>query len=88
MSDFREMAEISAIFDCQKKFKLLEYGCDTYRFNTPDLGFQIFKFRDFMGNNIFRENPKSVHKKRAKFKYFAKVITYSKSSDHVLQEYT
>ena len=34
----------------------------------------------------FREIFKSVHK-IAKFKYFAKVITYSKSPDYVLQSY-
>ena len=45
---------------------------------------KIFNFRDFMDNNIFCENHKSVHK-IANCKYFAKVIIYSKSPDHVLK---
>ena len=36
-----------------------------------------------MSKNRFREIPLSVHK-IAKFEYFAKVIIYSKSPDHVL----
>ena len=39
-----------------------------------------------MGKNKFSEICQSVHK-IAKFKYFAKVITYSKSPYHVLQSY-
>ena len=44
---------------------------------------KIFKFCDFMDNNTFRENHKSVYK-IAKYKYFGKVIIYSKSPDHLL----
>ena len=39
-----------------------------------------------MSKNRFREIFKSVHKS-AKFGYFAKVITYSKSPDHVFQSF-
>ena len=39
-----------------------------------------------MNYNIFRKNHKTVHK-IVKFKYFAKVITYSKSQDQLLQNY-
>ena len=35
---------------------------------------------------MFRENHKSVHR-TPKFRYFTKVITYSKSLDHLLQSY-
>ena len=44
---------------------------------------EIFKFRENMSKNRFREISLSVHK-IAKFEYFAKVIIYSKSPDHVL----
>ena len=40
-----------------------------------------------MSINRFREIPKSVHR-IAKFRYFAKVITYSKFPYHVLQGYS
>ena len=44
---------------------------------------EVFKFRENMSKNRFREISLSVHK-IAKFKYFAKVIIYLKSPDHVL----
>ena len=44
---------------------------------------KILKFRENMSKNRFREISLSVHK-IAKFEYFAKVIIYSKSPDHVL----
>ena len=44
---------------------------------------EIIKFHNFMDNNIFREIV-SIHQ-IAKFKYLAKVITYLKSQDSVLQ---
>ena len=43
---------------------------------------EIFNFPENMSKNRFREIFCSVHK-IAKSKYFAKVITYSKSSDHM-----
>ena len=45
-----------------------------------------FKFRENTNKNRFREISLSV-RKIAKFKKFAKVITYSKSPDYVLQSY-
>ena len=46
--------------------------------------FRIYNyFRENMSKNRFREISLSVHK-IAKFKYFAKVIIYSKSPEHVL----
>ena len=65
----------------------------SYLFKAGDLGIsnisfvfscKIFEFRDFMGNKIFRENHKSIHK-LAKFKYFVKVIMCSKFPNHVLE---
>ena len=47
---------------------------------------EIFKFRENISKNRFREIFLSVHK-IPKSKYFAKVITYSKYPDHVLQSY-
>ena len=44
---------------------------------------EIFKFRENMSKNRFREISLSVHK-IAGFEYFAKVIMYSRSPDHVL----
>ena len=44
---------------------------------------EIFKFRENMKKNRFRKISSSVHK-IAKFEYFAKVIIYSKSPDHIL----
>ena len=44
---------------------------------------KVFKFRENMSKNRFREISLSVHK-IAKFEYIAKVIIYSKSPDHVL----
>ena len=41
---------------------------------------------DSMENNIFRENQESPAR-IAKFEYFVKVFTYSKSLDHMLQNH-
>ena len=54
-----------------------------WRFRIYNYFCEIFKFRENMSKNRFREISLSVHK-IAKFKYFAKVIIYSKSPDHVL----
>ena len=54
-----------------------------WRFRIYNYFREIFKFRENMSNNRFREISLSVHK-IAKFEYFAKVIIYSKSPDHVL----
>ena len=37
MGDFREMSEMSGIFDCPKKFEILEYGRGIYHFKAPDV---------------------------------------------------
>ena len=54
-----------------------------WRFRIYNYFREIFKFRKNMSKNRFREISLSVHK-IAKFEYFAKVIIYSKSPDHVL----
>ena len=43
----------------------------------------ILKFLHFMENTIFRKNQKSAHR-IMKFEYFTKILTYSKSPDHML----
>ena len=54
-----------------------------WRFRIYNYFREIFKFRDFM--NTLRNFAKSVFAHiLEKFEYFAKVITYSKSPDHVL----
>ena len=54
-----------------------------WRFRICNYFREIFKFRDFM--NTLRNFAKSVFAHIfAKFEYFAKVILYSKSPDHVL----
>ena len=54
-----------------------------WRFRLYNYFPEIFKFRDFM--NTLRNFAKSVFVHIfAKFEYFAKVILYSKSLDHVL----
>ena len=54
-----------------------------WRFRIYNRFREIFKFRDFM--NALRNFAKSVFAHIfAKFEYFAKVIIYSKSPDHVL----
>ena len=54
-----------------------------WRFRVYNYFREIFKFRENMSKNRFREISLSVNK-IAKFDYFAKVIIYSKSPDHVL----
>ena len=54
-----------------------------WRFRMYNYFREIFKFLKSMSKNRFREIYLSVHK-IAKFEYFAKVIIYSKSQDHVL----
>ena len=78
----------------RKDFKLLKYEHIIYiilkhviwRFRWYKLFREVFKFRDNASKNRFREISLNVHK-IAKFKYFTKVITYSKSPDYVLQSY-
>ena len=54
-----------------------------WRFRIYNYFREIFKFRDFM--NTLRNFAKSVFAHIfAKFEYFAKVIIYSTSPDHVL----
>ena len=54
-----------------------------WRFLIHNYFREIFKFRDFM--NTLRNFAKSLSAHIfAKFEYFAKVILYSKSPDHVL----
>ena len=70
-------------------FKLLKYEHIIYHFKARDLDKlfrEIFKFRENTSKNRFREISLNVHK-IAKFNQFAKVITYSKSPDYLLQSY-
>ena len=74
----------------RKNVKLLKYEHIIYHFKGRGLEIskcnyfrEIFKFRDFM--NTLRNFAKSVCAHIfAKFEYFAKLIIYSKSPDHVL----
>ena len=43
----------------------------------------ILKFLHSVENTIFRKNQKSAHR-IAKFEYFMKIVTYSKSPDDML----
>ena len=54
-----------------------------WRFRIYNYFCEVFKFRENMSKNRFREISLSVHK-IAKFEYFAKVIIYWKYPDHVL----
>ena len=58
----------------------------TWGFQIYYLLREIFKFCDFMDNNIFQGDHESVDKIE-KFQYFGKVVTNSKSQDQVLQNY-
>ena len=54
-----------------------------WRFRIYNYFREIFKFRENMGKDRFREIPLNVHK-ITKFEYFAKINIYSKSPDHML----
>ena len=87
MSNFREMAP-EQLFEKISNFKnmnvlyiILKHVI--WRFRIYNYFREIFKFRDFM--NTYRNFAKSVFAHIfVKFEYFAKVIIYSKSPDHVL----
>ena len=91
MSNFREMAPPMApelMFEKISNFKIMNIlyiilKHVVWRFQIYNYFREIFKFRENMSKNRFREISLSVHR-IAKFKYFAKVIIYSKSPDHVL----
>ena len=87
MSNFREMAP-KRMFEKISNFKIMNIlhiilKHLVWRFRICNYFREIFKFRENMSKNRFREISLSVHK-IAKFKYFTKVIIYSKSPDHVL----
>ena len=76
---------------CPKKFKLLKYNEHIiHHFKARDLEIplirEIFKFRENTSKTNFAEIFLSVYT-IAKLKYFAKVTTYSKSPDYVLESY-
>ena len=90
MSNFREMAPQSPerMFEKISNFKIMNIlyiilKHVVWRFRIYNYFREIFKFRENTSKNRFREISLSVHK-IAKFKYFPKVIIYSKSPDHVL----
>ena len=87
MGNFREMAperlfkKISNFKNMNMLYIILKHV--VWRFRIYNYFCEIFKFRDFM--NTLRNFVKSVFAHIfAKFEYFAKVIIYSKSPDHVL----
>ena len=87
MSNFREMAP-ERMFEKISNLKIMNIlniilKHVVWRFRIYNNFCEIFKFRENMSKNRFREISLSVHK-IAKFKYFAKVIIYLKSPDHVL----
>ena len=96
MSNFREMTLKWLQNGCSKNFKLLKYEPIIYLYNhfkalcleisnIKLLSRNIQISRKYEQETISRNFEKyfSVHK-IAKFEYFAKVIIYSKSPDHVL----
>ena len=88
------MAKISVIYCCQKKFQTLRIRMCYISVKASDIDIRIdylfckiiLKFLDFMENTIFRKNQKSTHR-IAKFEYFTKIVTYSKSLDHMFQNH-
>ena len=69
MSDFREIVRSRLYFEVQKSFRLLKFIHVVYRFEARDLENQniwllreIFKYRENMSNNGFRETQKSFLK--------------------------
>ena len=91
MSNFRDMALHGSGMAVRKNFKLLKYEHIIYHFKARGLEIsniynyfrEILKFRDFYEHfKKFREICFCLF--FAKFEYFAKVIIYSKSPDHVL----
>ena len=87
MSNFREMLRKGS----RKNFRLLKYEHIIYHFkargDSVDINFfaKYLNFEEILAKTDFTKFS-SVYK-IAKFRYFAKVITYSKSPDHVLQSY-
>ena len=87
MSNFREMApermfeKISNLKIMNILYFILKHV--VWRFRIYNYFREILKFRENMRKNRFCKISLSVHK-IAKFEYFAKVIIYSKSPDHVL----
>ena len=88
---YRQFSRNGSGTDVRKNFKLENHEHILYiilkhvvwRFRIYNYFREIFKFRENMSKNRFREISLSVHK-IVKFEYFAKVIIYSKSPDHVL----
>ena len=75
----------------RKHFKLLKYEHIIYYFKAHDLEIISKLFRKYLNfSEIWAKADFAKFlsvRKIAKFKYFAKVITYSKSPDHLLQSY-
>ena len=73
--------KISSFNNMNVLYTILKYV--VWRFRIYNYFREMFKFRDFM--NTLRNFAKSVFAHIfAKFEYFAKVIIYSRSPDHVL----
>ena len=90
MSKFREMTpQLLQSAGVRKKFKLLKYEQIIYHFKARDLEIplilifsKILKFHKSMSKTNFAKFLSG--NKITDIKYYAKVIKYSKSSDHVL----
>ena len=77
MSNFRKIVKFRPLFEVRKKFKLLKSRHVAYQFEVRDwkiriisLFHEIFKYRENINNNRFREIYKSFLK-ISKFEYFA-----------------
>ena len=87
MRNFCQMAT-QQMFEKMSNFKIMNIlyiilKHVVWRFRIYNYFCEIFKFRENMSKNRFREISLSVHK-IVKFEYFAKVIIYSKSPDDML----
>ena len=84
MSNFREIVKFRPLFEVRKisnYFKNLDMlyiilKCVIWRIRIYSLFHEIFKYRENINNNRFREIYKRFLK-IAKFEYFAKQIIYS-----------
>ena len=85
MSNFREMVSQwlpERMFEKISSFKIMNILYIILKHVVWRFGIYNY-FRENMSKNRFREISLSV-RKIAKFEYFAKVVIYSRSPDHVL----
>ena len=82
LGHFRKFEKISNSQNMNILYIILKHVI--WRFQIYNLFREILKFREDKSNNVFREIRKCF-RKTAKFKFFAKQITYLGSPDHPLQ---